>query len=72
MLSTEREIGMNRSAGVEVQLCPLCQPMIDESQEHASRGFALYAVHNQLQCWIEYMGIKLQREQIKLDKKQPT
>lgn len=30
---------MNPSAGVEVQLCLLCQPVIDEGHAHASRAF---------------------------------
>lgn len=41
---------MNPSAGVEVQLCLLCQPMIDEGQAHASRASAFYAMHIQHQC----------------------
>lgn len=49
MLSVEREIGMNPSAGVEVQLCLLCQPMIDEGRAHASSASAFYAMHIQLQ-----------------------
>lgn len=43
---------MNPSAGVEVQLCLLCQPVIDEGHAHASRAFfflAFHATHVQLQ-----------------------
>lgn len=40
---------MNPSAGVEVQLCLLCQPMIDEGRAHASRGSTFYAMHIQRQ-----------------------
>lgn len=61
MLSVEREIGMNPSAGVEVQLCLLCQPMIDEGRAGVSRASAFYAVHVQLQ----WLGTRTHKVKIK-------